>query len=548
MADPRWRLDERHDLLAECPAGAAGTVWLVRDRQSGTEYAVKILRPELTAASDSVAELRVLLDTVERLGHPGVLAVDEVVTHEDRLVLVTKRVNGEDLGTLLARQGALAPRTAALLAAQLCDALAAAHAAGIAHGDVKPSNVLLEADPRTGTPSVVRLTDFGMAGLLARAAAGQPPDSPLPEEYQAPEIGVGEPPTAASDMYAVGILLYEALAGARPFADRPAHGAERLRGQAQPPRIPGLPDPLWLLVTACLDEHPRHRPGAADLASLLREVAPSADTAPAVTHHGTPAADPAPFPSTRMPTLPPTWTGTGQATLPKPGRPAADSAFAPPRRSLLGRRRKELAVLIVSMTLGVILALILESHGSRAVNQAGPPVGLASAVTGAADGLGATGIGIATLTSTATGSATATLTSTASTGTPVSSTSTMQGNPSATGVASTTGAAVTVTWKCLRQSASDNIDMKACIGIGSDHLLYMRGAFYDTAGENLSGVKLILVSGNRALLSTSTLCGNTACSDSAGPYNPAPGTYQVVAVVNNSSDQVASPSQPYPAG
>jgi hypothetical protein len=240
--------------------------------------------------------------------------------------------------------------------------------------------------------------------------------------------------------------------------------------------------------------------------------------------------------------------GADQTRPPALPRPAADPTFAPPRRSLLGSRSKELAVLIVSMTLGVMLALLLGSHGSGTANQAGPPVGLASAVTGAADGLSATSVEIATLTPTAMLASSASAQGTAPTGASASLTSTTQGNPSATGVASTTNAAVTVTWKCLQQSASDNIDMKACIGIGSDHQLYLHGAFYDTAGENLSGIQLTLISGNRALLTTSTLCDNKTCAYTAGPYNPAPGTYQVIAVVNNSSDQVTSPSQSYPAG
>jgi hypothetical protein len=214
------------------------------------------------------------------------------------------------------------------------------------------------------------------------------------------------------------------------------------------------------------------------------------------------------------------------------------------RPSLLGRRRRELAVLIVSVTLGVTLALLLGSHGSGTARPVGLPVDLASAVTGAAGGAS---VGPAT------GSVTAALTPSASasgaaqTGTGAPSASTAPG-PTASGAASTTATAVTVAWQCAQQSAPDNIDMKACIGIGSDQRLYLHGAFRDRDGQNLTGVELTLVGGGRALLTTSTSCDRPTCAYSAGPYNPARGSYQVVAVVNSSSDQVISPSQSYPAG
>ena len=278
MSEPQWQFGRDYELLATYPEGVAGSIWLVRVQEDGSERAIKILRPELTGDAAVVDEFCALLDSVRALAHPGILVPDETVVHGNRVALVMTRMVGEDLGILVERQQLLTPASTVLVFADVCDALAAAHAAGIVHGDVKPSNVLLEQDPETGTPRVVMLSDFGIAALAAQGGLAA-----LPVGYQAPECsGGGGLPTPAADVYAAGVVLYEALAGHPPFVATNPYEIARLHREAQAPRIPVLPDQLWLLVDACLSKNPEQRPTAAELAGVLREIAPTIVALPAL--------------------------------------------------------------------------------------------------------------------------------------------------------------------------------------------------------------------------------------------------------------------------
>src|SRR6202022_3088671 len=169
-------------------------------------------------------------------------------------------------------------------------------AVDVAHGGIKPSNVLLEPLHDEAGSLRVSLTDFGVSALAASAGVTPLDDevgrafyAAMPVEYQAPEVGFGVIGTPAADVYATGVVLYEMLAGHTPFTGE-REEVLRLHREVQPPRIPALPDPLWLLVAACLDKHPQHRPSAVDLASLLREIAPALAAIPAWALQGTPEA------------------------------------------------------------------------------------------------------------------------------------------------------------------------------------------------------------------------------------------------------------------
>jgi serine/threonine protein kinase, bacterial len=264
MAHPEWRFSDRYEVLEGIGSGASGAVWRARDLRTGADCAVKALRPELVMDAVAVSHFYGVLAAIGALHHPNILAADEVVARDGQLALVSRLARGDSLMTLLYRNGPMPPAIAAQIMAQLCDALAAAHAAGIAHGDLKPANVIVEpvAD---GFPTVY-VTDFGIAHLVRGLA--------MPAEYRAPELPPGTPATTASDIYAVGIILYEVLSGRPPFVGLdPAVIAEQHR-LAQPQSIPGLPNPLWLPIAACLDKNPQHRPGASELAALLRDVGP----------------------------------------------------------------------------------------------------------------------------------------------------------------------------------------------------------------------------------------------------------------------------------
>jgi len=251
VSDTRWRLGARFELFEQLGTGAVGTVWRGRDLRDGGERAVKVLRLELVSDAQAVAGLYSTLNAVAQVGHPGIVAADDAEASEGWLALRSRLVAGESLRSMLARQRTLDPSTAAHVIAQVCDAVAAAHAAGIAHGDLHPGNVLVSSGG--GALSEVGVSDFGLAALANRGQLVVPPIA-----YRAPE-SVAAPfaaSTPSADVYALGVLLCECLTG-----------------QQRPIPVPGLPDELWSLVTASLAGDPRYRPAAGQLAAALRAFA-----------------------------------------------------------------------------------------------------------------------------------------------------------------------------------------------------------------------------------------------------------------------------------
>ncbi|HZP53293.1 serine/threonine protein kinase [Actinocrinis sp.] len=251
MSDTQWRLGARFELFEQLGTGAVGTVWRGRDLRDGGERAVKALRPELVSDPQAVAGLYSALNAVAQVGHPGIVAVDDAEAGEGWLALRSRLVPGESLRSMLERQGALEPSTAARVIAQVCDAVAAAHAAGLAHGDLHPGNILLGS--AGGALPEVGICDFGLAPLANRGQLMVPPIA-----YRAPE-SVTAPyaaSTPSADVYALGVLLHECLTG-----------------QQRPTPVPGVPDELWSLIAACLAGDPRYRPAAGQLAAALRTFA-----------------------------------------------------------------------------------------------------------------------------------------------------------------------------------------------------------------------------------------------------------------------------------
>jgi serine/threonine protein kinase len=253
-------LGERYRLEEEIARGAIGAVWRAFDTRTNERVAVKLLRPEAAEVPDLVDGFLGEAEILAGLDHPSVVRVRNLITDGDPLAIVMDLIPGLDLRRRLRADGPLPPAIAAEVVAQAADALAYVHANGIVHGDVKPGNMLVPVD---GSP--VRLADFGVARRLARPAG---PTHATPE-YLAPEVVDGATPSPASDIYALGIVLFELVCGRSPF--RGGSPNEVLRRHtdcvAVPP--PGMPAVLWSVIEACLAYDPRLRPPAGVVVARL---------------------------------------------------------------------------------------------------------------------------------------------------------------------------------------------------------------------------------------------------------------------------------------
>lgn len=258
-----------HQILGR---GSAGTVWLGEGPEG--PVAIKLLREDLASDQELVGRFVQERTALLSLDHARVVGVHDLVVDGNDLALVMDLVRGTDLRTRLDRERRLAPEAAVAIVADVADGLAAAHAAGIVHRDVKPENVLLDMQgplgPGGSHPAL--LTDFGVAKLIdspRRTRATKIIGTP---DYLAPEIIEGLPPRAAVDIYALATVLYELLAGFTPFGGGHPGAVLRRHVTETVVPLPGIPDELWQLMVQCLAKAPASRLRASELAARLREL------------------------------------------------------------------------------------------------------------------------------------------------------------------------------------------------------------------------------------------------------------------------------------
>ncbi|MGW3102614.1 serine/threonine-protein kinase [Streptomyces sp. NPDC001100] len=261
--------------------GATGTVWRARQRetagaeaavqgQPGETVAIKVLKEELASDPDIVMRFLRERSVLLRLTHPNIVRVRDLVVEGDLLALVMDIVEGPDLHRYLRENGPFSPVGAALLTAQIADALAASHADGVVHRDLKPANVLLKQDGGQMHPM---LTDFGIARLADSPGLTRTHEFVGTPAYIAPESAEGRPQTSAVDIYGAGILMYELVTGHPPFSGGSALEVLHQHLSAEPRRPSTVPDPLWTVIERCLRKNPDERPSAENLARGLRTVA-----------------------------------------------------------------------------------------------------------------------------------------------------------------------------------------------------------------------------------------------------------------------------------
>ncbi|MGW6605569.1 protein kinase domain-containing protein [Streptomyces sp. NPDC055036] len=261
-----------HQILGR---GSAGTVWLGEGPEG--PVAIKLLREDLASDQELVGRFVQERTALLGLDHPRVVAVRDLVVDGNDLALVMELVRGTDLRTRLDRERRLAPEAAVAIIADVADGLAAAHAAGVVHRDVKPENILLDMEGPLGPGGAhpALLTDFGVAKLIdtpRRTKASKIIGTP---DYLAPEIVEGLPPRAAVDIYALATVLYELLAGFTPFGGGHPGAVLRRHVTETVVPLPGIPEELWQLLVQCLAKAPASRLRASELAARLREQLPT---------------------------------------------------------------------------------------------------------------------------------------------------------------------------------------------------------------------------------------------------------------------------------
>ncbi|MGH9274336.1 MAG: protein kinase domain-containing protein [Acidimicrobiales bacterium] len=344
-------LGGRYRLESLVASGGMAQVWRGTDDVLRRQVAVKLLHPHLVADATFVERFRQEAVAAARLAHPGIVAIYDTCSEDGVEAIVMELVVGRTLRERLDDPTPIDPWQAAGLAAQVAEALDAAHRAGLVHRDIKPANVLLSSDGR------VKVADFGIAKAVADADLTQPGLMVGTAKYLAPEQVRGEAVDPRTDLYSLGVVLYEMLCGRAPFvADTDAATAlARLQRDPLRPRQvrAGIPKTLEVVVCRAMAREPDERyDTAADLraALLAAGATPSPEADLTSTTVGLAPAH------TVMSPLP---SASNSALPAPPGAPAAPS-FRQTERSWLV---PTVVVVLVALALG-IAGVLLDRSGA----------------------------------------------------------------------------------------------------------------------------------------------------------------------------------------
>ena len=251
-------LGDRYQLTERIAIGGMGEVWKARDEILGRLVAIKILKEEYTGDSAFLRRFRAEARNTALLNHPGIANVYDYGEEGGSGYLVMELVPGQPLSAIIEREKVLSPDRTLSIIAQTARALAAAHAQGLVHRDVKPGNLLIT--PR----GKVKVTDFGIARLADQVpltATGQVMGT---AQYLAPEQATGQQASGSSDIYALGIIGYECVAGRRPFTGESQIAIALAQvNDPPPPLAESIPAPVRALLMSMLAKEPGERPANA---------------------------------------------------------------------------------------------------------------------------------------------------------------------------------------------------------------------------------------------------------------------------------------------
>jgi serine/threonine-protein kinase len=256
---PGAMLGERYRIVGLLGKGGMGEVYRADDLKLGQAVALKFLPKAVSGDEALLARFHAEVRLARQVSHPNVCRIYDIGEIESRHFLSMEYVDGEDLSSLLKRIGHLPVDKTIQIARQLCAGLHAAHERGVLHRDLKPANVMLDGRGR------VRITDFGLAVATEEAAnVGEVSGTPA---YMAPEQLAGKPASVKSDLYALGLVLYEVATGKRAF-DAPTLAEMRRKHEQDAPAAPsnvlaGFDPAVERVILRCLEKDPRARPSSA---------------------------------------------------------------------------------------------------------------------------------------------------------------------------------------------------------------------------------------------------------------------------------------------
>ena len=342
----RYRLDR------ELARGGMATVWIAEDPLLSRRVAVKLLLPQL--AVDEALRVRFRNEAIAaaKLTHPGIVATYDTGDDDGTAYIVMELVEGKTLRHLIDERGRLPVRDAVDISSQVADALEHAHRQGLVHRDIKPANVLVQSDGR------VKVTDFGIAKAAGGDDLTRTGTVVGTARYLAPEQVNGHPVDGRADVYALGLILYEMLAGRAPFSgdNDMATAVARLTNAPEPVRTvrPEVPRPLEDVVARSLARDPDYRyPSAQAFKDALSPGRDTAPTGPLVPPR--PAPEPPGFERTQVGDQPP-----------PPARPAAPPAAAPAPPSRRRRRWPWLLLVLALLVAGGTAAYVLATSSDEA--------------------------------------------------------------------------------------------------------------------------------------------------------------------------------------
>ncbi len=300
-------LNNRYQLLERLGIGGMADVFRARDLMLERSVAIKILHETYSDDNAFQDRFRQEARAAANLSHPNIVTVHDFGFDHGQLFIVMEHIPGKDLKTLLRQRGRYSVEDAIPLMVQACAGIGYAHRAGLVHCDIKPHNMIVTPDAR------LKVTDFGIARALSTIMPDERVDvvwgSP---QYFSPEQAVGEAPSPASDVYSLGVVLYEVITGALPFTAPSSDELARMHLEASPvppsEYIPDIPSALEEIMLKVLSKEPAARYRTADqLGRVLLRFGTLRDASPPASLSLTPEAansfqEPEPPPPTPQPT------------------------------------------------------------------------------------------------------------------------------------------------------------------------------------------------------------------------------------------------------